>query len=160
FGALLLARRAGLAVAHDMTAGRDRTAAPDPAAASTAAAAEAALNPNTLERFVDPLPIPPIARPVEMRPSPANPRVQLPRYRIAMRECLSKVHRDVPATKQWGYEGSVPGPTIETRSGEGLLVEWASELPTRHLFTIDHRVHGAESDKPEVRTVTHVHGAK
>src|SRR6185312_14876997 len=50
--------------------------------------------------------------------------------------------------------------TIETRSAAGLLIEWANELPARHLFAVDHRVHGAESDKPDVRVVTHVHGAK
>jgi spore coat protein A, manganese oxidase len=155
-GALLLARRSDLTAAFDLAAAPHRGAAD----LSAAATAEAALNPNALERYVDPLPIPPIARPAEMRPSPVNARLQVPYYRIAMRECLSKVHRDVPATKQWGYEGGVPGPTLETRSGAGLLVEWTSELPARHLFAIDHRLHGAESDKPDVRTVTHVHGAK
>jgi spore coat protein A len=141
----------GQAGAPTLAAARDPTGAPTP---------EVLLNPNALERYVDLLPMPPIARPVEMRPSPLNPRLQVPYYRIAMREHLSKVHRDVPATKQWGYEASVPGPTIETRSGAGLLIEWANELPARHLFAVDHRLHGAESDKPDVRVVTHVHGAK
>jgi len=173
-GSLLAARRPDLAAAPGRTAPdlertpdradtRDQAgalaipAARDPAGAPTP---QALLNLNSLERYVDLLPIPPIARPVEMRPSPVNPRLQVPYYRIAMREHLSKVHRDVPATKQWGYEASVPGPTIETRSAAGLLIEWANELPARHLFAVDHRVHGAESDKPDVRVVTHVHGAK
>ena len=49
---------------------------------------------------------------------------------------------------------------METRSGQELSIEWVNELTGRHLFPIDHRLHGAEADKPELRTVVHVHGAK
>ena len=133
------------------------TAAPP---GTQASAGTRALNPNSLQRFVDPLPIPPLARKLGTRPSPRQPRLLLPYYRIALREFECTVHRDVPPTRQWGYEGSVPGPTFETRSGEGLLVEWANELPAKHLLPVDHTLHGAEADKPDVRTITHVHGAK
>jgi spore coat protein A len=77
-----------------------------------------------------------------------------------MREMRVKLHRDLPPTMVWGYGGSFPGPVFETRSGEGLLVEWANELPTKHFLPIDHTLHGAEADKPEVRAVVHLHGAK
>ncbi len=123
-------------------------------------ATAAALNPNSLERYVDALPIPPLARSTQTRASPDHPQIRLPYYRIALREFESVMHRDLPPTRQWGYDGSVPGPTFETRSGEGLLIEWANELPERHLFAVDHTIHGAEAEKPEVRVVTHVHGAK
>jgi spore coat protein A len=46
------------------------------------------------------------------------------------------------------------------RRGQGALIEWANELPQRHFLPIDHHIHGAESDKPDVRAVVHVHGAK
>ena len=36
----------------------------------------------------------------------------------------------------------------------------ANQLPTSHFLPIDHSVHGAEADKPSVRAVTHLHGAK
>jgi len=49
---------------------------------------------------------------------------------------------------------------FETRSGQGLLVEWANDLPSSHLLPIDHSIHGAEADKPDVRAVVHLHGAK
>jgi spore coat protein A len=49
---------------------------------------------------------------------------------------------------------------LETRSGQGLLVEWVNELPEKHLLPIDHSIHGAESSKPDVRSVVHLHGAK
>ena len=40
------------------------------------------------------------------------------------------------------------------------MIEWANELPQQHFLPIDHNLHGAEADKPQVRTVVHVHGAK
>ncbi|MGB7862892.1 MAG: multicopper oxidase domain-containing protein, partial [Candidatus Sulfotelmatobacter sp.] len=119
-----------------------------------------ALNISTLAQFVDPLPIPEIAHPADHRPSPTDPAVTLPYYRVAMRQIESKVHRDLKPTRLWAYGSTSPGPTFETRSGQGILVEWANELPTQHFLPIDHTIHGAEADKPEVRTVVHLHGAK
>jgi spore coat protein A len=119
-----------------------------------------ALDPRTLAPFVDPLPIPAIARAHDRRPSPADPTQQLPYYRIAMEPCTQRVHRDLPPTRMWGFAGSIPGPTFETRSGEGLLVEWVNALPEKHLLPVDHSIHGAEAELPEVRTVVHLHGAK
>ncbi len=119
-----------------------------------------ALNPYSLAKYVDPLPIPSLASPAEHVPDPVNKKARIPRYRIAMREFQAKVHRDLGPTTFWGYEGMSPGPTFETRSGQPLLVEWVNDLPTRHLLPVDQTLHGAESDKPQVRTVVHLHGAK
>jgi spore coat protein A len=77
-----------------------------------------------------------------------------------MRAAEVKLHRDLPVTRVWTYGGSSPGPTFETRSGQGLLIEWANELPARHFLPIDPTLHGAEASQPEVRAVVHVHGAK
>jgi spore coat protein A len=118
------------------------------------------LDSSSLARFVDPLPIPAVAQPVDHHPSPANPSIKLPYYRVAMRQIESKVHRDMKPTRLWAYGSSSPGPTFDTRSSQGILVEWANELPTQHFLPIDHSIHGAESDKPDVRTVVHLHGAK
>jgi FtsP/CotA-like multicopper oxidase with cupredoxin domain len=41
----------------------------------------------------------------------------------------------------WGYGSSSPGPTIETRSGQGLLVEWVNELPAKHFLPIEFFLH-------------------
>jgi len=79
---------------------------------------------------------------------------------MEMQAFRAKLHRDLPPTPMWGYNGSSPGPTIETRRGEPLLIEWANALPTKHFLPIDHTIHGAEKDKPLVRAVTHVHGAR
>ena len=116
------------------------------------------LDPNTLAKFVDPLPIPSVAKSLKLKAAPQGEKV--PYYRIAMRQTEAKLHRDLPPTRLWTYGGTWPGPTIETRSGKGILVEWDNELPARHFLPIDHRLHGAEADKPAVRAVVHVHGAK
>jgi spore coat protein A, manganese oxidase len=118
------------------------------------------LHPEALARFVDPLPIPRTLAPEGARPDPRDPSQQVPFYRVAVAEVLAKIHRDVPATRFWGYGGSFPGPTIEARTGQGVLVEWVNQLPARHFLPIDHTLCGAGKDRPDVRAVTHVHGAK
>ncbi len=123
-------------------------------------AVPASLNASTLQPWVDPLPLLPIAKAAGTRPSPENAAVQVPYYRMPMREIQAKLHRDLPPTRAWAYGGSFPGPVFEARSGQPVLVEWANELPTRHFLPIDHTLHGAEADKPEVRTVVHLHGGR
>lgn len=118
------------------------------------------LQANSLAPFVDPLPIPEMARLEGMRPSPLDPSEKIPYYRVPMRPFEAKLHRDLKPTRQWGYGGMSPGPTFEVRSGEGALVEWANDLPKAHFLPIDHNIHGAEKDKPDVRTVVHLHGGK
>ena len=118
------------------------------------------LDPDTLSPYVDPLPIPPIAQPSGMRPSPGDASLKIPYYRMAMRQIECKVHRDLPPTRMWGFGSSSPGPTFETRSNHGLLVEWVNELPLRHFLPIDHGLHGAGKDVPDVRSVIHLHGGK
>ncbi|HXY25495.1 MAG TPA: multicopper oxidase domain-containing protein [Candidatus Acidoferrum sp.] len=118
------------------------------------------LDTSALKRFVDLLPVPQVLKPAGMRASPEDPAKQVPYFRVATRQFQAKVHRDVAPTTFWGYGASCPGPTMETRSGQPVLVEWANELPAKHLFPIDHTLHGAEKDKPEVRTVVHLHGGR
>jgi spore coat protein A len=130
------------------------------AGAAIPAATPIDLNPDNLTPFVDPLPIPRIQKPSGTRPHPHHPAQQLPYYRLSVREFGQKVHRDLPPTRMWGFEGSFPGPTIETQSGAGMLVEWANELPHQHLLPVDHTLHGAEKSIPEVRSVIHLHGGR
>ena len=118
------------------------------------------LNVHSLAQFVDPLPVPRTIAPDGTRSSPDNAAIRLPYYRLSMQQMESRVHRDLKPTRMWGFGGGSPGPTFETRSGQGLLVEWVNDLPKQHFLPIDHTVHGAEADKPDVRVVTHLHGAK
>ena len=103
-----------------------------------------------LARYVDPLPIPRVIR------SWDNPTQIL---ELEMIQFQQKVHRDLPATTVWGYNGSWPGPTIEAQSGQSLNINWISKLPATHLLPIDHSIHGAEATLPLVRNVAHLHGA-
>ncbi|RDD83469.1 bilirubin oxidase [Dyella tabacisoli] len=129
-------------------------------APTLAAPKEPLLNPTSLTRFVDRLPIPPTAHAAGKRAHPAYPDRMLPYYRMEMRAFKARLHRDLPATPLWGYSGLSPGPTIDTMRGEPLLIDWVNALPTQHFLPIDHNLHGAERSQPEVRVVTHVHGAR
>jgi spore coat protein A len=101
-----------------------------------------------LTPFVDALPIPPV-----LTPGAATVDVH-------MRQFHQKLHRDLPPTKLWGYNGTYVGPTIETRTGAPTSVQWLNDLPATHFLPIDHTIHGAEANVPDVRTVVHLHGAK
>jgi spore coat protein A, manganese oxidase len=118
------------------------------------------LNVSTLTPFVDPLPIPQVAKSGGMRPLPSSPKTSVPYYRFAAQPTEMKIHRDLKPTRFWSFGTSVPGPTLEMRSGEELLVEWANELPQQHFLPIDYRLHGAADGNPQVRIVSHLHGAR
>ncbi|MGA8439475.1 MAG: multicopper oxidase domain-containing protein [Candidatus Sulfotelmatobacter sp.] len=118
------------------------------------------LDPNSLVRFVDPLPLPVVAQPEGDRAVPGKPRERVPFYRVPMRAIASKLHRDLAPTNLWSYGGSVPGVMFDTESGQGLLVEWVNDLPPNHFLPIDYSVHGAGRGTPEVRGVVHLHGGK
>src|SRR5690348_8140862 len=47
---------------------------------------------------------------------------------VRMRMGEHRFHRDLPVSKIWGYEGTVPGPTIEAERGHPVTVEWRNEL--------------------------------
>ncbi|RUS47047.1 multicopper oxidase family protein [Cohnella sp. AR92] len=117
-------------------------------------------DPETIPKFVDPLPIPPILKPVRK----INGK---PYYEVRMRQTQQQVHRDFPVTTLWGYNGMWPGPTIAARRNCPIKVHWINELPTTSLLTVDHSIFGAEAlfsgngtqnFRPDVRNVVHLHG--
>ena len=118
------------------------------------------LNASALAAFVDPLPIPTVAKPNGLRSLPTLPKDKVPYYRLAARPIEMKIHRDLKPTHFWSFGSTVPGPTLEMRSGEPVAVEWANELPQQHFLPIDYRLHGAEEGNPQVRIVSHLHGAR
>lgn len=106
--------------------------------------------PGTVPKFVDALPIPPVAQPLQRRW-----KTQV--YTLPMLQVRQQLHRDFAPTAVWGYGGAYPGPTIEARRNQPVVVHWRNELPTQHLFTVDHTIHGAAEFYPDVRTVVHLH---
>ena len=83
-------------------------------------------SPN-LTKYVDPLPIPAVMPPVSRGPATAS-------YEIEMTEIKQKLHRDLPETTLWGYNGTYPARTIETRTNEAVRVEWINNLPSKHIY--------------------------
>lgn len=104
-----------------------------------------------LEKFVDRLPIMPTIQPLKITNG-------IPFYEVTMKESLQKLHRDLPPTRIWGYNGQFPGPMFHVFQDQPIQVLWRNELPTNHFLPIDHTVHGAGLNVPDVRTVVHLHG--
>jgi spore coat protein A len=106
------------------------------------------LNPATLTKYVDPLPIPPVAQ----QSAPGH-------YDLTMMQGTTQFSSQLPATPVWGFGGGYLGPTIEERTGTPITVTWINNLPTTHLLApfIDHTLDGA-MQAPDVRAVTHLHG--
>jgi len=71
-----------------------------------------------LAPFADALPVP--QRLVAAR---QNGRLSVP-----IRAGTHRFHRDLPESAIWGYDGTVPGPTIEAERGQPVTVEWRNEL--------------------------------
>jgi spore coat protein A len=106
-----------------------------------------------LAKFVDPLPIPPVIQSTGFSDG-------VPLYVVTMRQFRQKLHRDLPATTLWGYNGLYPGPTFEARRGKPIAVQWKNSLPTTHMLPLDPTLHGDEPPTPQVRTAVHLHGHK
>jgi spore coat protein A len=111
--------------------------------------------PETIPKFVDALPIPDRAKPVNDYCSTKEEELY---YEIDMKAAEHKFHKCFPYTTIWGYNGTYPGPTIETRKDVSAKVKWINHLPKKHLLPVDHTLHGT-IDTPDVRTVVHLHGA-
>lgn len=107
--------------------------------------------PETLAPYVDALPIPPVLKHGKTPGAPVT---------IRMAPFRQKVHRDLPPTTLWGYNGSWPGPTIEVQRDQPFSVHWVNALPRRHFLPLDYTIHGEEEKVPPVRAVVHVHGAQ
>ncbi len=110
---------------------------------------------NSFVKYVDPLPL------IDVMP---NTRV-LNQYQIEMVQFTQKLHRDLPPTQVWGYAPvgfppSWPGPTIESPVNVPVKVRWINNLPDTHLLAraVDHTIHGAGKEFPDVRAVVHLHG--
>jgi len=71
-----------------------------------------------LEPFVDPLPL----------PSRLVAAEHGGRLSVGIRAGRHRFHRELPESPVWGFDGTVPGPTIEAERGQPVSVEWRNEL--------------------------------
>ena len=104
-----------------------------------------------LKKFVTPLAIPPTLKPIRRGPKGTF-------YHVKMTQFKQRLHRDMPLTTVWGYNGRSPGPTIRARKNERVHVKWINKLPLKHLLPVDQTIMGAGPNNPQVRTVVHLHG--
>ena len=116
------------------------------------------MGPHVIElpKFVDALPIPP-----RLILSGKNREATL-----RLSAFPAKLHRDLPAQIQWGYDGTTPGPTIEVERNRGVRIHWKNELPKTHIFPEPKGLGmggmdmpGMPMKMPDVRAITHLHGA-
>src|SRR6478752_1210737 len=100
------------------------------------------------------------------------------RLTVSIRAGAHRFHRDLPPSRIWGYQGTVPGPTIEAERARSVTVEWRNELeePLPVVVTIAPQATDAEGVPVQCRpglsggapdeyaagltghTVVHVHG--
>ena len=120
---------------------------PQPSSAQVAAAASAA---PFVQPFLDPLTIPPLARPTVLSPAPDRLPVQgeagraehqrfeefKPRlhYELhVLQRTDYRYHSHLPLEKVWTYNGCLPGPTFIARAGQPVTVRIRNELPENHV---------------------------
>ncbi len=122
--------------------------------------------PIVLAPFVDPLPIPAVAQPVNGQPGQAAD------YMMYAREFQQQLHRDLPPTLVWGFSStqagpaSYPGPTILARRDQPVTVTWINDLRelatgqlrSQHYLPVDTCLHGPNTLGASARIVTHLHG--
>jgi spore coat protein A len=109
--------------------------------------------PSTIDAFIDPLPR-------LKRLEPHGNHAHTTQYRVRMVEFAKQLHTQLPPTTLWGYNGQYPGPLFDVMRNEMVEVQWQNELPTKHLFKVDTKIHGAMAPAPAVRTVPHLHGSR
>ncbi|MFJ8648072.1 O-aminophenol oxidase PhsA [Streptomyces sp. NPDC093546] len=137
-----------------------------------AVSGSAATRDGELVPYVDPLTVPPV-----IRPDQPDIRQEI---EIALRPTWVRMHSQLPPTLMWGYEGSVPGPTIEVRRGQRIRIAWTNRIPPGSEYPVTavevervagrpdpHNRPGREGVEPSkdvaalpAWSVTHLHGAQ
>ena len=127
--------------------------------------------PILLTPYLDPLPIPAVATPIEGSPGGAAT------YNITAREFEQQFHSQLPRTRVWGYHDGVaalhtPGPVIVARTDAPVTVNWINDIrdfttgvPRRdsHYLEVDVQEDGAGNvcimgAEARAKIVTHLHG--
>ena len=80
------------------------------------------------------------------------------RLTVRMRPGTHRFHRDLPASAIWGYDGTVPGPTIEAERGQPVTVEWRNELRGPLPVVVTVAPHAAGADGVPVQCVPGLSG--
>jgi spore coat protein A len=103
-----------------------------------------------IPKFVDDLPT------LSRIKVPSNPG-QFSELTIELTATTANMHSALQPTPVFAYNGSTPGPVIDVESGQALRVHWKNSLPLEHVFKAP--LGGMDMHLPEVKAVTHLHGA-
>jgi spore coat protein A, manganese oxidase len=86
-------------------------------------------------------------------------------YELVVSEFQQKLHRDLPPTTVWGFNGGYPGPTIEAARNQPVTVKWVNDLRdssgnlrTNHYLAVDTCLAGPNIHGDKPRIVMHLHG--
>jgi spore coat protein A len=75
-----------------------------------------------------------------------------------MRAAQHRFHRDLPESTIWGYDGTVPGPTIEAERGHPVTVEWRDELSGQLPIVVTRAPEHADANGVPVQCVPGLSG--
>ena len=112
------------------------------------------IDPNTITKYIKKLNLPKVLQP--------KTKCCCDHYKITMEETIVNLHPEIPDTKMWLYNGSVNPLLINAQRHHPVKIKWVNDLPVKHLLAdyIDHTLHGAGYDVPDVRNVVHLHGGE
>src|SRR5262249_50720405 len=80
------------------------------------------------------------------------------RLTIYLRAGEHRFHRDLPESRIWGYDGKVPGPTIEAERGQAVIVEWRNELEGPFPVVVTVAPESSDADGVPVQSVPGLSG--
>ena len=80
------------------------------------------------------------------------------RLAVRIRAGVHSFHRDLPGSGIWGFEGTVPGPTIEAERGRPVTVEWRNELEGAYPVSVTVAPEAADADGVPVQCVPGLSG--
>ena len=116
-------------------------------------------NVNSLAQFVDPLPIPEIAKSSGLRASPTDASVKIP-YFVLRCGSLKRRSTAIEANAALGDMAGLRQARHLNRAA-GRDCWWSGQTNCRpHIFCRSTNYSWRGADKPEVRTVVHLHGGK
>jgi FtsP/CotA-like multicopper oxidase with cupredoxin domain len=101
-----------------------------------------------LAPFADALPVP-----RRLVAAQQNGRLSVP-----IRAGAHRFHRDLPESAIWGYDGAVPGPTIEAERGQLVTVAWRNELDSRLPVVVTTALRAADASGVPVQCVPGLSG--